>query len=123
MVLTPRRFSSGIVLFLLVSMICGMLYAMARMPRVPRGRVLRLLVICILLSVVAVYRLIVMRYWVTALLSTAPGSQNTTGAKTLWWVFHATPELLASTLLVTVNLREKYKTGPWGDLTSEKPAR
>ncbi|KAI9062427.1 hypothetical protein FKP32DRAFT_1593586 [Trametes sanguinea] len=118
-----RYASSGIVLFLLVCMICGALYAMAKTPRVPRGPAVHIVVLCVLLTVVAVYRLIVMHNWATSLLSTAPGSQNTSGAKAAWWVFHAAPELLASALLVSANLRKRFKTGPFGDINSNKPAR
>ncbi|KAJ2977995.1 hypothetical protein NUW54_g11349 [Trametes sanguinea] len=60
-----RYASSGIVLFLLVCMICGALYAMAKTPRVPRGPAVHIVVLCVLLTVVAVYRLIVMRNWTT----------------------------------------------------------
>ncbi|OSC96508.1 hypothetical protein PYCCODRAFT_1472566 [Trametes coccinea BRFM310] len=117
-----RYASSGITLFLLVCMICGALYAIAKTRRVPRRPVALIVALCVLLTIVAVYRLIVMRNWTTSLLSTAPGSQNTAGAKAAWWVFHATPELIASALLLSVNLRQWFKTGPFGDLTSEKPA-
>ena len=49
-----------------------------------------------------------MANYTDALLSTAPGSLNSSGAKALFYVLHILPEWIAGTLLVSVNVKGIY---------------
>ncbi|KAG8967685.1 hypothetical protein FRB90_010866, partial [Tulasnella sp. 427] len=44
-----------------------------------------------------------------------PSFSSSTRSKTLFYVFHLTPELLVSATLVSLNTRQVFQTGPWGD--------
>ncbi|KAI8978284.1 hypothetical protein BD414DRAFT_422306 [Trametes punicea] len=117
-----RYASTGVAFGLLVWVACGISYAIVKLPRLPKGPAIYLLFISLLLAIVGLYRLIVMHSWTTSLLSTAPGSQNTPGEKATFWVFHAAPEWLAATLIVSADARKTFKTGPFGDKNSNQPA-
>ena len=64
-----------------------------------------------------------MRTWTSSLTSTAPGSQNTAGAKAAFYVFQAAPEVLAAALLLVPDVREHFSTGMWGDRSTDKAAK
>ncbi|KAI0369014.1 hypothetical protein BV20DRAFT_980380 [Pilatotrama ljubarskyi] len=125
--------SSGLATALLVLLICGTLYASIALSRLPVWPPTLIAVVAALLharisltwaplqTVVGVYRLTVLHNSTTSLTSTAPGSQNTTHAKVLFYIFHIAPEWLSAALLLSVNVRRTYKTGMWGDMNSEKP--
>jgi len=67
------------------------------------------------LVLIAIYRLVVMRFQTTTLLSTAPGSLNTPASKTVFYLLHVLPEWIAMVMLLSVNVREVYGTGKKGD--------
>ena len=62
-----------------------------------------------------IYRIIVMRDTIPALLYNGPGSQQSTAERACFYIFHALPEWLGSALLIVPNTRQKFQTGPWGD--------
>jgi hypothetical protein len=62
---------------------------------------------------IGTYRLSVMWSRTTSL--TAPNPLNTPGSKALFYIFHALPEWLASTILLGDNVRETFETGLFGD--------
>jgi hypothetical protein len=57
----------------------------------------------------------------TSLVSTAPGSQNTAVSKATFYTLHLLPEWIASAMLVGVNIREVFNTGPFGDYMWRDP--
>ena len=75
-------------------------------------------------SSVPIYQLAVMRFTTTSLTSMAPGSLNTPGAKAAYYVFHAAPEYLTAATLMSLNVRQMFHTGRWGDrrLKDRKPS-
>lgn len=82
--------------------------------RVSRGRALYICALTCLLSVVGVYRLVVMRCTTDALESAAPCSLNSTAAKAAFYVFHMAPEYLTAVAIWGVNIRATFQTGTWG---------
>jgi hypothetical protein len=74
--------------------------------------------IAVLLALVASYRLSAVRNRTEALDSTEPGSQNTRYSKVLFYIFHAAPEWLVSALVLSINMRKTFGTGPFGDWRS-----
>lgn len=57
----------------------------------------------------------------TSLFSTAPGAQNCPGEKAAFYVLHVAPEFVATAILVSLNARRVFGTGPWGDLRVRDP--
>ncbi|KAI0359574.1 hypothetical protein OH77DRAFT_1038151 [Trametes cingulata] len=116
-----RYASAAIVLLLLDVLSWGAFYAFWFLPRVPKGPAMFIVVVSLLLSAVGHYRMVVMAHWTTSLTSMAPGAQNSRRDKIFFYVFHVAPEWLAAALLMSVNAREMFRTGPWGDIrTSDK---
>ncbi|KAI0669622.1 hypothetical protein C8Q78DRAFT_1080325 [Trametes maxima] len=116
------RYASAALAYLLLHVVTlAALYGALCIPRVPRGPALLVLVVTSLLTVVALYRLIIMHHSTTSLLSMVPGSQNTSGEKAVFYILHAAPEWLAVALLLSVDARSKFKTGLLGDRNSSKP--
>lgn len=68
---------------------------------------------------VAIYRLSVMFHTTTSITSTAPGSLNSPGAKTSFYILHVLPEWLANVQLFGFNIRQMYGTGMFGDWRNE----
>lgn len=66
-------------------------------------------------NTISVYRFAVLGDNTSALLSTAPESLNSPRDKALFYVFQAAPELVAAAVLVCVDIRRVFGTGPWGD--------
>ena len=54
----------------------------------------------------------------------APGSLNTQAAKATYYVFHAAPEYLTAVTLMSLNVRQMFHTGRWGDrrMKDRKPS-
>ena len=69
----------------------------------------------------AVYRLDVMRFSTTSLLSDAPGSLNSIQSKVTFYIFHSAPEFLAAAFLITLDARRIFATGLWGDRRLRDP--
>ncbi|KAI0326337.1 hypothetical protein GY45DRAFT_1259180 [Cubamyces sp. BRFM 1775] len=116
-----RYASAGITVAFVGCLLGIAAYVLVAVPRVPKFPVLYLGIICILIMIVGLYRIGVTKHSTTSLLSTAPGSQNSTGEKVAFWILHAAPEWISATMLVAINCRRTYKTGFWGDRNSDKP--
>jgi hypothetical protein len=86
--------------------------------------VIAVAVITVLISTVASYRVSACQKRTDALESMAPDSLNRTHSKVLFYLLHAAPEWLISTLVLTVNMRKTFGTGPFGDFrgVDETPA-
>ena len=67
------------------------------------------------------YRIVVISHSATSLLATGPGTQNTPGAKAAFYALHVAPEFVATAILVSLNARRVFGTGPWGDLRVRDP--
>ena len=61
------------------------------------------------------YRLAVIGNSTTALDSMDPGSLNTPTSKALFYVFYVLPEWISVALMLKVNIRKTFGTGPFGD--------
>lgn len=61
------------------------------------------------------YELVVARDWTTSLTSTAPGSQNTPGEKTAFYILRAAPEALVCAIIMSLDVRNMFGTGIKGD--------
>ena len=67
------------------------------------------------------YRITVFSRSTTSLFSKAPGAQNTTREKAMFYGLHAAPEFIAAAIMVSLNARRMFGTGPWGDLRARDP--
>lgn len=90
-------------------------WAVISLPRVRRHAVALLWFIDTIISLIPFYHIVVFNRWTSALTSTAPGSQNTPGEKTAFYAIQALAEFAAAALLLGVNIRAMFGTGPWGD--------
>lgn len=70
--------------------------------------------VCDMKSIIGIYRLIVMHCQTTALESMAACSLNSDGSKATFYTFHILPELIAIILILSVNVRQMFGTGPFG---------
>ena len=107
---------------------------LTRPLRVDRQRVFFLVSLCLLLvsttsavrhspqmthttsvrqSVPGIYRLGAMANWTDGLLSTAPGSLNSQGAKAVFYVLHILPEWIVATALLSVNVKQMFGFKNW----------
>ncbi|KAF8644646.1 hypothetical protein AX16_008358 [Volvariella volvacea WC 439] len=109
-----RYASASVVLFLSIILIGVILYART-LPRVPEHAISRLLAIVSMCIIVAIYRLSIMHNETTSLTSFAPGSQNQTRDKVLFYIFHIFPEWTVEAILWCTNMRQTYQTGYFGD--------
>ncbi|KAI0707440.1 hypothetical protein C8T65DRAFT_576791 [Cerioporus squamosus] len=116
-----RYISVAFGLALLVGLAVGAIWACFLLPRVRRSSIAWIVLAYALCSMVAIYRLVVMRYSTTSLLSTAPGSLNSPQAKAAFYVFHAAPEYLAAAFLLSLDTRRIFDTGLWGDRRFRDP--
>ncbi|RPD63939.1 hypothetical protein L227DRAFT_521180 [Lentinus tigrinus ALCF2SS1-6] len=106
-----RYISCGLALSLISIVHTGAYWAWARNPTMGHGSVAIISAICTLLSVVGIYRLVVMGYQTENLLASAPGSLNDSQSKAAFYVFHVAPEWLAIAILLGVNVRERFIVG------------
>ncbi|PIL33537.1 hypothetical protein GSI_04160 [Ganoderma sinense ZZ0214-1] len=113
--------STGLAVALLVAMGLVALIALFKMPRVPRASLHCVILITVLLSIVGVYRITVIGHSTTSLLSTVPGAQNSMGAKAGFYALHVAPEFLSAAILMGLNVRRVFGTGPWGDHLGRDP--
>ncbi|EMD37499.1 hypothetical protein CERSUDRAFT_136100 [Gelatoporia subvermispora B] len=109
-----RYVGTGLAFFYIFLMFCAALWACFT-NRVPRRPALYHAAVSALLIIIAVYRLVVMRFQTTSLLSTAPGSLNSDTSKTSFYILHVLPEWIATVMVQAVNVREWYSTGLKGD--------
>lgn len=52
-------------------------------------------------------------------MATGPGSQNTNGEKAAFYIFQAALEVLTSGVLLTIDIKNLFSTGFWGDRSSD----
>lgn len=64
-----------------------------------------------------------MRFQTTSITSLEPGSLNSISSKATFYVFQVAPEWIAATILLGVNVKERFKTGTWGDKLYEAPKK
>ncbi|CCM00423.1 uncharacterized protein FIBRA_02453 [Fibroporia radiculosa] len=88
-----------------------------RPARVGAGRVLFVSFITCLLCIPATYRLVVMQYHSSGLLSTGPSSLNMPLEKAGFYALHEAPAWIAVVLLLSVDVRRRFHTGLKGDLS------
>jgi hypothetical protein len=105
--------SSAVALALTLFCIVISLWSKLRLPRVQMRPVLVLTQLCILLSIVPIYRLSVMRYRIDSLRGPNPLDSST--AKAMFYIFHILPEWLAMLALFSVNVRKTFGTALFGD--------
>ncbi|KAI0687962.1 hypothetical protein C8T65DRAFT_127572 [Cerioporus squamosus] len=108
-------------LLLIVGVAMSAAWACYIIPRVPKSSTAWIVLVAALASTVAIYRLVVMRFSTTSLLSDAPGSLNSLQSKATFYVFHATPEYLAVAILISLDARRVFATGLWGDRRVRDP--
>ncbi|KAI0682134.1 hypothetical protein C8T65DRAFT_597483, partial [Cerioporus squamosus] len=108
-------------LLLIIGIAMGTVWACSTIPRVPRSSTAWIVLVAALASTVAIYRLVVMRFSTTSLLSDAPGSLNSLGSKATFYVFHSAPEYLAAAILISLDARRVFATGLWGDRRVRDP--
>ncbi|KAI1791184.1 hypothetical protein LXA43DRAFT_1094786 [Ganoderma leucocontextum] len=106
---------------LLVSMALTALCACYKLPRVPRSSALLIVIVACLLSVVGIYRVTAISHSTTSLSEDASSAQNSAGPKAAFYVLEAAPEFLSIAILVSLNARRVFGTGPWGDLRRRDP--
>ncbi|KIM45438.1 hypothetical protein M413DRAFT_442117 [Hebeloma cylindrosporum] len=108
-----RIISSAIALALTVLCISVALWGKVKLPRMHKRPVLVLGQLCILLSIIPIYRLSVMHYRIDVL--RGPDPLNSSSAKALFYIFHVLPEWLAICVLISENVRKTFGTGLFGD--------
>ncbi|KAH6897634.1 hypothetical protein BKA70DRAFT_1316116 [Coprinopsis sp. MPI-PUGE-AT-0042] len=113
-----RHSSASVVLFTIAAMASATVWSCKRQPRAGKRGVITTCIISVLLAVIASYRLSVVRKTTPALDSMDAESLNTTYSKVLFYVFHAAPEWLICALMLCVNVRKTFGTGPFGDFRS-----
>ncbi|PIL33540.1 hypothetical protein GSI_04163 [Ganoderma sinense ZZ0214-1] len=106
---------------LLVGIAATAVFAYVKLPRVPRASLLWIIVLALLLATVGIYRITVLTHSTTSLFSMAPGGQNTPREKAAFYVFHVAPEFIVAAVLMALNVRRVFGTGPWGDHLAEDP--
>ncbi|KAI1791183.1 hypothetical protein LXA43DRAFT_444770 [Ganoderma leucocontextum] len=106
---------------LLIGMALVALFVLLKMPRVPRASALWIIFVATLLAIICIYRITVLAHSTTSLLSNAPGAQNSAGAKVAFYVLHVAPEFVSAAVLMALNARRVFGTGPWGDRLPRDP--
>ncbi|KAF8893385.1 hypothetical protein BD779DRAFT_1435862 [Infundibulicybe gibba] len=110
-----RYTSTSLALILLILTSTVSLWAYKNTPRINRKALKYLTMLPMLLAVPAIYRLVVMAQSTSSYESHEPGSQNSMADKSAFYIFHILPEWLASLALCSINVRDVFQTGPWGD--------
>lgn len=110
-----RRVSAAMALAGINAVGSAALWSYMRQPRAGKRGLLTIGIMTFLLAVIASYRLSAVNHWTDALDSMEPGSQNHVHSKALFYVLHAAPEWLIKALILTVNVRKTFGTGPFGD--------
>lgn len=115
-VMRLRYASAGVATLLISVLLVWMIVARVRVPRINTAGADRLIVLFTLLLSIGLYRLGVMHFHTPGLLS-ADGwaSQESHGAKALFYVFHALPEWASAALLLVPNTRGVFGAGIFGD--------
>ncbi|PCH41978.1 hypothetical protein WOLCODRAFT_152038 [Wolfiporia cocos MD-104 SS10] len=106
-----RYASTAISLILLFGMAGVSMYILYTKPSFSRPA-LFITINSLIITIPAIYRLIVMRFQTDSIVSTAPGSLNSPGSKATFYIFHIVPELVVTTHLFSINVRELFQAGP-----------
>jgi len=111
----PLRYASAaLALGLLQVTAIAALAAWKANPHIPRTPVLFISGSACLLSIPAIYQLATTHFETSALQSTASGSLSSAGAKAAFYVFQSVPEFMFVVIVMSVNVREMFHTGPFG---------
>ncbi|KAI0702927.1 hypothetical protein C8T65DRAFT_741412 [Cerioporus squamosus] len=116
-----RYIGCGLALVLISIVHMGAYWAWARNPIMGHAPVTIMSAICSLLTVVGVYRLVVMGSETENLLASV-GGLNGSQSKAAFYVFHIAPEWLAIAILLGVNVRERFVVGGRVDATDTAAA-
>ncbi|KAF9522656.1 hypothetical protein CPB83DRAFT_864127 [Crepidotus variabilis] len=112
-----RLASSAIGILLAVSLFTSVLWGKRKLERISIRGVVVASVLVALITIISVYRLIVMPLRVTSL--SDPVRTNTSSGKAAFYVFHVLPEWLSSVILFGAQTRKIFGTGPCGDVRSK----
>jgi len=119
-VMIARYVSSGLALVLI--MFVAILTVRARhLPKVRPIHIILILSVLACTAISAIFRLAFMYHYTTSLTSTAPGSGNTPGEKSTFYLFHMLSDWMAAALLLLPNVRGMFATGMWGDWRAMDP--
>ncbi|KAH6883727.1 hypothetical protein BKA70DRAFT_1206275 [Coprinopsis sp. MPI-PUGE-AT-0042] len=110
-----RLVSAALILFGITGVGSATAWSYMRQPRAGKRGIITIGVIAALIAVVASYRLSAAQHRTEALESMEPGSLNRTSEKVVFYIFHAAPEWLISTIVLSINIRKTFGTGPFGD--------
>ena len=72
-------------------------------------------------AIVGVYCLAVISQSTTSVFATGPGTQNSLENKAAFYMLHAVPEFASVPILLSLNARRVFGTGPWGDVRTRDP--
>lgn len=107
------RYASAVLTFIPVVIMAGVaVHALLRLPRVDRGACLHFLALLSLITIMIIYRFIVMTNHIPALLYAGPGSLSSTTAKTLFYVLHCLPEWLATASVLIPDTQTAFGAKP-----------
>ncbi|RDX49335.1 hypothetical protein OH76DRAFT_1351148 [Lentinus brumalis] len=115
--------SAAIALALFTGLAHGAVWACYSIPRIRRSATMWIVLIATIVSAVPIYRLYVLRFSTTSLLSEGPGSLNSAQSKTTFYIFHSAPEFLSAAILGLLDVRSVFNTGLWGDRRTRDPER
>ncbi|KAF8577592.1 hypothetical protein K439DRAFT_1364382 [Ramaria rubella] len=121
LVMVLRYVSSGLAFFMIMHILLVALVATREVRRIDKSATYVLMGLATLLAVVPLYRLAVMHNTTNSLLSQGPGSLSSPSAKALFYIFHMVPEWTAAALIFSLNSREIFNTGPFGDWRATDP--
>ncbi|KAF8573532.1 hypothetical protein K439DRAFT_1625004 [Ramaria rubella] len=120
-VMVLRYVSSGLAFLMLMHILLVALVATRSVRRINKSAVYILMGPVTLLATVALYRLAVMHNTTDSLLSRGPGSLSSPSAKALFYIFHVVPEWTTAALILGLNSRGIFNTGPFGDWRATDP--
>ncbi|EJD46153.1 hypothetical protein AURDEDRAFT_184470 [Auricularia subglabra TFB-10046 SS5] len=107
------RYASAVLTFIPVVVMAGVaLHALFWLPRVDRAACLHFLALLSLITIMIIYRFIVMRNHISNLLYTGPGSLTSTTAKALFYVLHSLPEWIATASVVIPDTQTAFGAKP-----------
>ncbi|KAL0956713.1 hypothetical protein HGRIS_002835 [Hohenbuehelia grisea] len=101
----------------LITIVGGLvaIYARSRIPRVDRKGASFIIFLMTLLTIVGIYRLVIMSNYTTSMGDMGPHSLNTSSAKISFYICHVLPEWISAATLFGFNMREIFHTGLSGD--------
>ncbi|EJD46152.1 hypothetical protein AURDEDRAFT_124268 [Auricularia subglabra TFB-10046 SS5] len=95
------RYASAILALIPLLVMAGItVYSYVSLPRIDKAACRRFIYTVSLCTVIAVYRLVVMSNHVPAIAYTGHGSLTSPAAKTIFYILHSAPEVLAAALMI-----------------------